>query len=109
MLSAVRFVPVSVPAHVAAVRTTRTAVSCWPISAACPAARLAKETVRHWMRDAGLWVPRRQRPPKAHQPVTQRLPTITGARLTRTLVGPFIGNAWIPELPIANQQDTYRY
>jgi len=29
---------------------------------------LAKETVRRWMRDAGLWIPRKQRPPKIHQP-----------------------------------------
>ena len=33
---------------------------------------LAKETVRRWIRDAGLWVPRRQRPPKIHQPRARR-------------------------------------
>jgi hypothetical protein len=30
--------------------------------------RLAKETVRHLMTEAGRWVPRRQRPPKVYQP-----------------------------------------
>ncbi len=30
----------------------------------CHGIRLAKETVRRWMRDAGLWIPRAQRPPK---------------------------------------------
>jgi transposase len=34
--------------------------------------RLAKETVRHLMTDAGLWIPRRQRPPKIHQPRARR-------------------------------------
>ncbi len=33
---------------------------------------LAKETVRRWMRDAGLWIPRKQRPPKLHQPRNRR-------------------------------------
>jgi transposase len=33
---------------------------------------LAKETVRRLMIDAGLWVPRRQRPPKVHQPRNRR-------------------------------------
>jgi hypothetical protein len=33
---------------------------------------LAKETVRRWMRDAGLWIPRKQRPPKIHQPRNRR-------------------------------------
>jgi hypothetical protein len=34
--------------------------------------RLAKETVRRLMTDAGLWVPRRQRPPKLYQPRSRR-------------------------------------
>ncbi len=34
---------------------------------------LAKETVRRWMRDAGLWIPRKQRPPKLHQPRNRRV------------------------------------
>ena len=34
----------------------------------CHGIRLAKETVRRLMTDAGLWVPRRQRPPKIYQP-----------------------------------------
>jgi len=34
----------------------------------CHGIRLAKETVRKLMTDAGLWVPRRQRPPKIYQP-----------------------------------------
>ncbi|PAJ90843.1 helix-turn-helix domain-containing protein, partial [Burkholderia ubonensis] len=34
----------------------------------CHGIRLAKETVRRLMMDAGLWVPRRQRPPKVYQP-----------------------------------------
>jgi hypothetical protein len=40
--------------------------------AECHGLVLAKETVRRWMRDAGLWVPRRQRPPKIHQPRARR-------------------------------------
>jgi transposase len=40
--------------------------------AECHGIRLATETVRRWMRDAGLWVPRRQRPPKIHQPRARR-------------------------------------
>ncbi|CAG9257474.1 ISNCY family transposase [Paraburkholderia caribensis] len=38
----------------------------------CHGVVLAKETVRRWMRDAGLWIPRRQRPPKLHQPRNRR-------------------------------------
>jgi len=38
----------------------------------CHGIRLAKETVRQLMIDAALWVPRRQRPPKVHQPRTRR-------------------------------------
>jgi hypothetical protein len=34
--------------------------------------RLAKETVRRLMTAAGLWVPRRQRPPKVYQPRARR-------------------------------------
>lgn len=34
--------------------------------------RLAKETVRRLMTDAGLWIPRKQRPPKLHQPRNRR-------------------------------------
>jgi len=33
---------------------------------------LAAETVRHLMTDAGLWIPRKQRPPKLHQPRNRR-------------------------------------
>ncbi|MHC6052098.1 ISNCY family transposase [Ralstonia solanacearum] len=33
---------------------------------------LAKETVRRIMIDAGFWVPRKQRPPKLHQPRSRR-------------------------------------
>jgi transposase len=33
---------------------------------------LSKETVRHLMTDAGLWVPRKQRPPKVYQPRARR-------------------------------------
>lgn len=33
---------------------------------------LAKETVRRIMIDAGFWVPRRQRPPRIHQPRNRR-------------------------------------
>ncbi|WP_207001726.1 ISNCY family transposase [Trinickia mobilis] len=40
--------------------------------AECHGIRLAKETVRRWMRDAGLWIPRRQRPPKVYQPRARR-------------------------------------
>jgi hypothetical protein len=40
--------------------------------AECHGVMLAKETVRRWMRDAGLWIPRRQRPPKLHQPRNRR-------------------------------------
>jgi hypothetical protein len=38
----------------------------------CHGMRLAKETVRRWMRDAGLWIPRAQRPPKVYQPRARR-------------------------------------
>jgi Helix-turn-helix domain len=38
----------------------------------CHGTTLAKETVRRWMRDAGLWIPREQRPPKIHQPRNRR-------------------------------------
>jgi transposase len=38
----------------------------------CHGIRLAKETVRQWMYDAGLWLPRRQRPPKIYQPRNRR-------------------------------------
>jgi hypothetical protein len=33
---------------------------------------LSQETVRRWMRDAGLWIPRKQRPPRIHQPRNRR-------------------------------------
>ena len=38
----------------------------------CHGIRLAKETLRKLMVDAGLWVPRRQRPPKIYQPRARR-------------------------------------
>jgi len=38
----------------------------------CHGIRLAKETVRKLMTDAGLWVPRRQRPPKICPPRARR-------------------------------------
>ena len=38
----------------------------------CHGIQLAKETVRHLMTDAGLWMPRRQRPPKIYQPRSRR-------------------------------------
>ncbi|MBW0451292.1 ISNCY family transposase [bacterium M00.F.Ca.ET.228.01.1.1] len=38
----------------------------------CHGIGLAKETVRQWMYDAGLWVPRAQRPPKVYQPRNRR-------------------------------------
>ncbi|MEM5382648.1 helix-turn-helix domain-containing protein [Paraburkholderia phymatum] len=38
----------------------------------CHGIRLAKETVRRLMTDAGLWVPRRRRPPKVYQPRARR-------------------------------------
>ena len=40
--------------------------------AECHGLRLAKETVRRIMMDAGLWTPRRQRPPKVYQPRNRR-------------------------------------
>jgi transposase len=40
--------------------------------AECHGIALAKETVRRWMRDAGLWIPRAQRPPKVYQPRARR-------------------------------------
>jgi transposase len=40
--------------------------------AECHGVVLSKETVRHLMTDAGLWVPRRQRPPQIHQPRARR-------------------------------------
>lgn len=38
----------------------------------CHGLKLAKETVRRIMIDAGLWVPRKQRPPKVYQPRNRR-------------------------------------
>jgi transposase len=38
----------------------------------CHGIRLAKETVRRLMTEAGLWIPRRQRPPKVYQPRARR-------------------------------------
>ncbi len=38
----------------------------------CHGIRLARETLRKLMTDAGLWVPRRQRPPKVYQPRARR-------------------------------------
>src|SRR3954447_25853430 len=38
----------------------------------CHGLALSKETVRHLMTDAGLWIPRRQRPPKIYQPRSRR-------------------------------------
>jgi hypothetical protein len=38
----------------------------------CHGLVLSKETVRHLMMDAGLWVPRKQRPPKVYQPRARR-------------------------------------
>jgi len=38
----------------------------------CHGITLSKETVRHLMTDAGLWIPRRQRPPKVYQPRARR-------------------------------------
>ena len=38
----------------------------------CHGLTLSKETVRHLMTEAGLWVPRKQRPPKIHQPRNRR-------------------------------------
>ena len=38
----------------------------------CHGLVLSKETVRHLMTDAGLWVPRKQRPPKIYQPRARR-------------------------------------
>ena len=38
----------------------------------CHGLALSKETIRHVMTDAGLWIPRRQRPPKVYQPRARR-------------------------------------
>ncbi len=38
----------------------------------CHGIRLARETFRRLMTEAGLWVPRRQRPPKVYQPRARR-------------------------------------
>lgn len=38
----------------------------------CHGVKLASETVRRLMTDAGLWIPRRQRPPKIYQPRARR-------------------------------------
>jgi hypothetical protein len=38
----------------------------------CHNIELGKETVRRWMRDAGLWIARKQRPPTLHQPRNRR-------------------------------------
>lgn len=38
----------------------------------CHGLQMSKETVRKLMTDAGLWIPRRQRPPKVYQPRARR-------------------------------------
>ncbi len=38
----------------------------------CHGIQLAKETVRRLMTEAGLWMPRRQRPPKVYRPRARR-------------------------------------
>ncbi len=38
----------------------------------CHCIRLAKETVRRWMQDARLWIPRKEHPPKIYQPRARR-------------------------------------
>ncbi|WP_262414932.1 ISNCY family transposase [Paraburkholderia sp. UCT2] len=38
----------------------------------CHGVMLAKETVRRWMREAGLWIPRKDRPPRVYQPRNRR-------------------------------------
>ncbi|PRE64632.1 integrase [Burkholderia multivorans] len=38
----------------------------------CHGLQLSKETVRRLMTEAGLWIPRRQRPPKVYQPRARR-------------------------------------
>lgn len=38
----------------------------------CHGLPFAKETIRRWMRDAGLWIPRKQHPPRIHQPRKRR-------------------------------------
>ncbi|GBH24210.1 transposase [Burkholderia vietnamiensis] len=38
----------------------------------CHGLQLSKETVRKLMTEAGLWIPRRQRPPKVYQPRARR-------------------------------------
>ncbi|SAL72979.1 integrase catalytic subunit [Caballeronia cordobensis] len=38
----------------------------------CHGLTLSKETVRHLMTEAGLWLPRRQRPPRVYQPRARR-------------------------------------
>ncbi|WP_186307896.1 hypothetical protein [Paraburkholderia sp. BCC1884] len=38
----------------------------------CHGLVLSRETVRHLMTEAGLWIPRRQRPPKIQQPRSRR-------------------------------------
>jgi len=50
----------------------------------CHDIRLAKETVRKLMTEAGLWIPRRQRPPKVYQPRARRRSCQFAGRLRRT-------------------------
>lgn len=38
----------------------------------CHGLDVSRETVRHLMMDAGLWIPRKQRPPKVYQPRNRR-------------------------------------
>jgi transposase len=38
----------------------------------CHGITLSKETIRHLMTEAGLWIPRRQQPPKVYQPRARR-------------------------------------
>ncbi len=45
----------------------------------CHVIELAVETVRTLMRAAGLWIPRRERPPRVHQPRNRRASGRAGA------------------------------
>ena len=64
--------PVGVKSLILALDASRYRTLIWCEGRCAAFIQLAKETVRKLMTDAGLWVPRRQRPPKVYQPRARR-------------------------------------
>ena len=64
--------PIGVKSLILALDASRYRTLIWREGKYAAFIRLAKETVRKLMTDAGLWVLRRQRPPKLYQPRARR-------------------------------------